>query len=666
MHTKKKFVLSVFSQHISVSSFQVLPNDQTARVHQPVRDQNGEKCALIKVVTTRQGFAWEAGTLGITRIKRKTGEYWVYVPRGSKKITIKHDELGLLRNYYYPVPIEKATVYEMKLATSGNEVTGRNQGISSSYLIVNSEPKKAELYIDNKYRGKTPFSGKFATGKHTYRLNKSKYHTRAGEVELSAEKGRKELDVTLKPRFGSLSVESKPESGLNTFLDGDSTGKKTPAVFHRIASGKHQIELKGKWYQPVNRTVTVRDTQKTGLLVNLTPIYGHVTVETQPPSRIFIDGQRVGHQTYQGRLVEGIHTFTAKKEEYTADQLDKKIVSDNRYDIQLNPQPRYGALDVSSDPINANIFIDGKKYGKTPNIIKELSKGMYQVKLVKEGFKPVERQITIHPNQTSEMEERLLASDQVTVNSKPSGAKLYIDGSYEGQTPVDLALSSGQHQIRLSKEEHQDYQSDFQVKDERRKYTFSLKPSTVGVVQVTSDPPSARLIVNGSYKGRTPVKVKMSSGEAEFMVAKEGFNTKRRTIHVDEYTNDLNFTMSMEGQYYTSKGEALILSAFWPGWGSYKLKDADKWGDIRTVGSVWVTAGYASLLASNNFRFLFYSLYGLPLLADWMVILASDNTSRQKALDKFRSSKITPGIKIQPNRVTGEEQLMFSLKISLN
>ena len=115
------FVIILFpvdlSAQIAVKSFHILPNDQTARITHPVTDQNGEKCALIKVVTTETGFGWEGGMLGIVEVKPKLGEYWVYVPHGAKRITIKHDNLVVLRDYIFTEAINKATVYEMVLTT---------------------------------------------------------------------------------------------------------------------------------------------------------------------------------------------------------------------------------------------------------------------------------------------------------------------------------------------------------------------------------------------------------------------------------------------------------------------------------------------------------------------------------------------------------------------
>lgn len=97
---------------ISVASFQRMESDLTARVTAPKRDQNGEICALIRIVTNVKDFMFEPDALGITARENKTGEIWLYVPRGARRISILHDQLGIMRNYFYPEIIEKATVYE--------------------------------------------------------------------------------------------------------------------------------------------------------------------------------------------------------------------------------------------------------------------------------------------------------------------------------------------------------------------------------------------------------------------------------------------------------------------------------------------------------------------------------------------------------------------------
>lgn len=100
-----------------VSSFKQLEMDLDARTLHPIIDQNGKKAALIKVVTTHTGFDFDIGVMGITEVHQEVGEIWVYIPEKAQRITIRHPEFGVIREYYFPVAIESATTYELRLKT---------------------------------------------------------------------------------------------------------------------------------------------------------------------------------------------------------------------------------------------------------------------------------------------------------------------------------------------------------------------------------------------------------------------------------------------------------------------------------------------------------------------------------------------------------------------
>lgn len=98
------------AQKFSVSLFRQLPNDVSAFID-PIRDLNDEDCGLIKVMAS-EDFVFST-PLGIVKRLDKTGEIWLYVPRGSKKITIKHPEWGVLRDYIFPTKIDSHITYEL-------------------------------------------------------------------------------------------------------------------------------------------------------------------------------------------------------------------------------------------------------------------------------------------------------------------------------------------------------------------------------------------------------------------------------------------------------------------------------------------------------------------------------------------------------------------------
>ena len=89
---------ALHAQEISVKSFERIDNDMAARVAK-VYDVNTQLCALIKVETSAQGFHFQGM---IEKTEQKVGEIFVFVSPGIRFITIKHQQLGILRNYEFP------------------------------------------------------------------------------------------------------------------------------------------------------------------------------------------------------------------------------------------------------------------------------------------------------------------------------------------------------------------------------------------------------------------------------------------------------------------------------------------------------------------------------------------------------------------------------------
>ena len=104
--------IKLHAQEYSVASFRLLPNDVSAFIH-PERDLNDEACALVKVECPVD-FAFSS-PLGIVKRKDEVGEVWLYLPKGTKTLTLKHPDWGVIRDYKLGKPLESRMTYEMKL-----------------------------------------------------------------------------------------------------------------------------------------------------------------------------------------------------------------------------------------------------------------------------------------------------------------------------------------------------------------------------------------------------------------------------------------------------------------------------------------------------------------------------------------------------------------------
>lgn len=438
----------VWSQNISVKSFVKVEKDLTALVDAPKIDQNGDKCAIIKVETTQTGFEWEPDRLGIMAAIPKTGEYWLYIPYGAKRITIKHPRLGILRDYMYPLPIEKATVYVMKL-TTGKVITTVEETIESQWLAITPEPADASVYINDVFVKAGMYQTKLKPGSYTYRIEAPLYHTEAGKFEITDKK--KELNVKLMPAFGEITVSTEPEQDAKVIVDGRLQIKTTPCKTEPLTSGEHKIQVVKEMYQPVTQKVLVTEGQTTPLNIVMAPNFAEINIFTNDKATIYINSQLRDTTSWVGRLSPGIYSLEAQLDNHRTAKQDIEVVAGEKRNIILQPEPIYGSLDLLTTPTGATIKIDTVAYQTTPNTIQKLLIGSHIVKLQKPGYASTIDTVTITEGKTTELNVKLKETHRVSISSYPFNLDLYIDGLLIGKTPQKANLTYGSHVIRIEK-----------------------------------------------------------------------------------------------------------------------------------------------------------------------------------------------------------------------
>jgi len=107
------FNMPISAQDISIDNFEAKPTDLKARVS-PVYDKSGEACALIRFSTRDTTFIIE-GNQGVLKRETLPGEILMYVPHGTKLLTIRRDNLYPLRDYEIPMRLEPMSVYDALL-----------------------------------------------------------------------------------------------------------------------------------------------------------------------------------------------------------------------------------------------------------------------------------------------------------------------------------------------------------------------------------------------------------------------------------------------------------------------------------------------------------------------------------------------------------------------
>ena len=357
---------------------------------------------------------------------------------------------GELGYYYFPNSLRSATTYRLELTTQRKIVTYEPTTKKTGFLIIKSEPDSCQVFLTEngveQYAGNTPFQKKLPYGTYNYRVKRSLYRDEVGIAVV--DNTRVDQKVVLRPAFGSLKVTTNPP-GATVSLESDGRTLTSPCEITKIASGEHYINIISPRYSSHRQKVVIQDGQVATLNVSLEARFAQVSIITLPEATISINGEQRGVGGFVGDLGEGIYDVEVSLAQHRSVTRQIEVVAKQPQSITLNPTPIYGLLDVISNPLDAQVMINGKSYGTTPTTIENLLIGDYDVVVSKDGCATETRKVTITENNLSTIEVVLPQGKELTILSDASGDDVYIDGVKQGVTPLKATLSFGVHQVEL-------------------------------------------------------------------------------------------------------------------------------------------------------------------------------------------------------------------------
>ena len=134
-------------------------------------------------------------------------------------------------------------------------------------------------------------------------------------------------------------------------------------------------------------------------------------------------------------------------------------------------------------------------------------------------------------------------SGSVAVTSDPSGSPVLVDGVSRGATPFSVALRPGLHEIGVGSGEQLRIQRVNVTNGGDARIFFELPRATesaavpvaaaVGGLQVATEPPGAKVLIDGEASGVAPLSVSVNAGEHTVVVQGTG-EPVSRTVTVQE------------------------------------------------------------------------------------------------------------------------------------
>lgn len=465
-------------QNINVASFRLDPTDLTAnRDSTIVIDQNGEKCALIKVRTTQTGFSFDVGALGIMKTEQHTAEIWVYVPHGVRHITIQHQQLGTCE-YQIPIPVDKARTYIMEL-TTGRVTTVVEDAVTEQYVVFDVTPKDALITLDGE--SLTPVGGTamklLRFGTYDYRVEMKNYHPEIGKITVSDPVNKHLINVRLKPAFGWIDIKSSPSAiGGRVYIDNELMGI-VPMKTNNIASGVHRLKIVRQMYADFEQQVTVSDSQTTTIVPVLNANFTTVTLTTASDAEIWVNGEKKGTGSWTGPLQAGDYLFETRTQHHRNATLRQSIASNQSPQVITLPAPTpiTGRLEITTQPAMADIVIDGEKVGQTPINLNNILIGSHKVTVSKTGYGDLNAEVEITEGNTATLGGTLSESARVAITTNIPNANIAIDGVDMGRIKPTYNLGYGSHTILLKCEGFKDRTVTIDVTPQRTTFRVDME-----------------------------------------------------------------------------------------------------------------------------------------------------------------------------------------------
>lgn len=178
---------------------------------------------------------------------------------------------------------------------------------------------------------------------------------------------------------------------------------------------------------------------------------------TPPTATVRIDGQPVDvvDGSVMSLLKLGTHSYQAEAAGYEPASGTFQITAAQKTSLNLVLKSRKAFLDVASLPGTA-IFVNGSRRG-TEKVRLELSPGLYNVELNREGFKPYAQTVELKSSEEFRLgfTNFVPVYGELNVGYRPVGAKILLDGKLLGESPLNLSnVPVGSHKLTIEAAGH--------------------------------------------------------------------------------------------------------------------------------------------------------------------------------------------------------------------
>ena len=302
-----------------------------------------------------------------------------------------------------------------------------------------------------------------------------------------------------------LSIETTPPHA-DVYVDRVNRAQ-APAELS-LRPGQHLVTLRSEGYRPEHRTVTIDDGGRTSLNVELAKITGILIAASEPAgAEVTIDGISYGTTpALVTALPLGTYKLTFSLAGYKAKTIEVSVKDRTPVKASVSLTSDTATLTVACDLPDVSVSLNGIPRGTAPCTIDRIPAGDVELSASAQGYKPFVQKLRLGEGESQSVTIQLeIQPASLKVVSIPDKARVYIDNSFRGTTPLDIpAIDVGEHRVRVEQPGYDPNARNIVLKPGEAAVEEFRLVSNTGTILLTTDPDGVTVLVDGKEIGKTP------------------------------------------------------------------------------------------------------------------------------------------------------------------
>jgi formylglycine-generating enzyme required for sulfatase activity len=234
-------------------------------------------------------------------------------------------------------------------------------------------------------------------------------------------------------------------------------------------------------------------------------------------------------------LRPGKYTVVASHRGYETSKTAVQVGTQRNQQIRIALTKLPGRVTIDTQGVAATLSIDGKAVGPVPGEY-PVAAGPHAFEIAAPRYLDFKETVEVKgAGESQTFTAQLLPSfSPVTIESKPAGARVAVNGTDVGATPLTTDLDAGSHTVSLTASGFRPWETTIQVQANTPQKIGPVELGLPdGTLTIRSSPAGADVAIAGRYRGRTPLTVGLAPGvQHQLMVTRAGYEPAQRSVPV--------------------------------------------------------------------------------------------------------------------------------------